>query len=49
VPVVSIIPRNQTKDSINSSQITNSSSQSTKPTIKTYEQRELEYRLARLR
>jgi len=57
VPVVSIIPRNQTKDSTNSSQTittpvfssTPSSSQSTKPAIKTYEQRELEYRLARLR
>jgi hypothetical protein len=53
VPAVSIIPRNQTKDTINSSQIINSSisssSQSTKPAIKTYEQRELEYRLARLR
>jgi hypothetical protein len=36
VPLISIIPRNQTKDSIN-------------PTIKTYEQREQEYRLARLR
>jgi hypothetical protein len=46
VPSISIIPRNQNKDSINSSQI---SLQSTKPTIKTYEQRELEYRLARLR
>ncbi|CAF1207785.1 unnamed protein product [Adineta steineri] len=42
VPVISIIPRNQTKDVINSSQ-------STKSAIKTYEQRELEYRLARLR
>lgn len=49
VPVVSIIPRHQTKDSINSSPITISTSQSTKPAIKTYEQRELEYRLARLR
>ncbi len=55
VPIVSIIPRIQTKDSTNSSQsiITSSStsspSQSTKPAIKTYEQRELEYRLARLR
>jgi hypothetical protein len=57
VPVVSIIPRNPTKDSTNSSQSINtpvfsstpSSSQSTKPAIKTYEQRELEYRLARLR
>jgi hypothetical protein len=49
VPIVSIIPRIQTKDSTNSSQsiITSSSStsspsQSTKPAIKTYEQRELE-------
>jgi hypothetical protein len=53
VPNISIIPRNHIKDSINSSQITNSpifsTSQSSKPTIKTYEQRELEYRLARLR
>jgi len=55
VPVVSIIPRIQTKDSTNSSQSittpssTSSPSQSTKPAIKTYEQRELEYRLARLR
>jgi hypothetical protein len=53
MPSISIIPRNQTKDSINSLQTTNSpissSSQSIKPTIKTYEQRELEYRLARLR
>ncbi|CAF2511269.1 unnamed protein product [Rotaria sp. Silwood2] len=53
VPIISIIPRNQNKDSINSSQTINSSnslsSQSTKPPIKTYEQRELEYRLARLR
>lgn len=53
VPPISIIPRNQTKDSINTLQTTNSSntsaSQSTKPSIKTYEQRELEYRLARLR
>ena len=53
VPVISIIPRNSTKNSTNSIQIINSpnssSSQSTKPTIKTYEQRELEYRLARLR
>jgi hypothetical protein len=57
VPVISIIPRNQTKDVTNSSQSinppifpsTSSSSQSTKPAIKTYEQRELEYRLARLR
>ncbi|CAF1248289.1 unnamed protein product [Rotaria sp. Silwood1] len=53
VPTITIIPRNQNKDSINSSQTINSSnslsSQSTKPPIKTYEQRELEYRLARLR
>ncbi|UJR37856.1 hypothetical protein I4U23_030546 [Adineta vaga] len=57
VPVISIIPRNQTKDSINSSESIatpvftsiSSSAQSTKPPIKTYEQRELEYRLARLR
>ncbi|CAF0946582.1 unnamed protein product [Rotaria sordida] len=53
VPIISIIPRNPIKDSINSSQTINSSnslsSQSTKPPIKTYEQRELEYRLARLR
>jgi len=53
VPSISIIPRNQIKDSINSSQTINSpissSSQSIKPAIKTYEQRELEYRLARLR
>jgi hypothetical protein len=58
VPVISIIPRNQTKDVTNISQSINppifpstssSSSQSTKPAIKTYEQRELEYRLARLR
>jgi hypothetical protein len=54
VPAVSIIPRNQSKDSLNSSQLINfptfsSSSQSTKPPIKTYEQREQEYRLARLR
>jgi len=54
VPNISIIPRNQIKDSTNSSQTINSpnsssASQSTKPAIKTYEQRELEYRLARLR
>jgi hypothetical protein len=53
VPSISIIPRNHIKDSINSSEIPNSSisssSQATKPTIKSYEQRELEYRLARLR
>jgi len=54
VPSISIIPRNQIKDSTNSSQTinslnTSSTSQSTKPAIKTYEQRELEYRLARLR
>jgi hypothetical protein len=57
VPVVSIIPRNQTKDATNVSPLittpvfssTSSTSQSTKPAIKTYEQRELEYRLARLR
>jgi hypothetical protein len=53
VPSISIIPRNHIKDSINSSEIPNSSisssSQSTKPAIKSYEQRELEYRLARLR
>ncbi|CAF3544289.1 unnamed protein product [Rotaria sordida] len=57
VPVVSIIPRTHTKDSTNSSQSITTpvfsssslSSQSTKPAIKTYEQRELEYRLARLR
>ncbi len=55
VPVVSIIPRIQTKDSTNPSQSiiisssTSSPSQVTKPAIKTYEQRELEYRLARLR
>jgi hypothetical protein len=57
MPVVSIIPRNQTKDSTNSLESistpvfssTSSSSQSIKPAIKTYEQRELEYRLARLR
>jgi hypothetical protein len=55
VPIVSIIPRIQTKDSTNSSQSINtpsptaSSSQSSKPAIKTYEQREHEYRLARLR
>ncbi|CAF3070377.1 unnamed protein product [Rotaria socialis] len=57
VPVVSIIPRNFTKDSANVSQSisvpvfsSNSlSSQPARPAIKTYEQRELEYRLARLR
>lgn len=51
VPVVSIIPRSQNKDSANNSQSinTSSSSQTTKPPIKTYEQREQEYRLARLR
>jgi hypothetical protein len=55
VPIVSIIPRIQTKDPTNSSQSINtpsstaSSSQSSKPAIKTYEQREHEYRLARLR
>ncbi|CAF1931009.1 unnamed protein product [Rotaria magnacalcarata] len=53
VPTISIIPRNQTKDSLNTSQTINltssSSSQSNKPPIKTYEQREQEYRLARLR
>ncbi|CAF3525813.1 unnamed protein product [Rotaria sp. Silwood1] len=57
VPVVSIIPRNPNKDSTNSSQSITTpvfsspslSSQTTKPAIKTYEQRELEYRLARLR
>ncbi|CAF2544863.1 unnamed protein product [Rotaria sp. Silwood2] len=57
VPVVSIIPRNHTKDATNTSQSITTpvfsspslSSQSTKPAIKTYEQRELEYRLARLR
>jgi hypothetical protein len=53
VPNISIIPRNHIKDTVNSSQIrntpTSSNLQSTKPTIKTYEQRELEYRLARLR
>jgi hypothetical protein len=56
VPVISIIPRDQAKDSTNS-QLSNmptfaihtSTTQSTKPPIKTYEQRELEYRLARLR
>jgi len=48
VPIISIIPRNQIKDSINSSQTINSQN-SSKPTIKTYEQREQEYRLARLR
>lgn len=48
---ISAIPRIQTRDSTNSSTtISNSStSQINKPTIKTYEQRELEYRLARLR
>ncbi|CAF1681987.1 unnamed protein product, partial [Adineta ricciae] len=54
VPVISIIPRNQTKDSANSAESitspvfssTSSTTQSTKPVIKTYEQRELEYRLA---
>ena len=54
VPTVSIIPRIQTKDSTNSSQSNNtssnvSSSQPSKPAIKTYEQREQEYKLARLR
>lgn len=53
VPSITIIPRNLARDSINSSQTSNSSSsssiQSTKPPIKTYEQREQEYRLARLR
>lgn len=57
VPVISIIPRNNAKDSTNSAQSittpvfssTSLSSQAIKPTIKTYEQRELEYRLARLR
>ena len=54
VPVISIIPRNQTKDSAESItspvfSSTSSTTQSTKPVIKTYEQRELEYRLARLR
>jgi hypothetical protein len=54
VPTVSIIPRIQTKDSTNSSQSINtslnvSSSQPSKPAIKTYEQREQEYKLARLR
>lgn len=44
---ISIIPRNSLNNSIHSSQISNS--QSIKPTIKTYEQREQEYRLARLR
>ena len=57
VPVISIIPRNQAKDSVDAlppsympsfSSIV-PSSQSTKPAIKTYEQREQEYRLARLR
>jgi len=48
VPSISIIPRNNIKDSINSSQIPNSSN-SSKPTVKSYEQRELEYKLARLR
>lgn len=57
VPGISIIPRNSNKDSTNSSQSittpvfssTSSSTQPAKPAIKTYEQRELEYRLARLR
>lgn len=54
VPIVSIIPRIQSKDSTNSSQSINTSSttlssQSSKPAIKTYEQREHEYKLARLR
>ena len=35
--------------SINTPSLTSSTSQTTKPPIKTYEQRELEYRLARLR
>jgi hypothetical protein len=57
VPVVSIIPRNQAKDAVDTlpssympsfSSIA-PSSQSAKPAIKTYEQREQEYRLARLR
>lgn len=56
-PSITIIPRSQTKDSTNSSQTANppgfvnnmNANQSVKPPIKTYEQRELEYRLARLR
>ena len=56
VPVISIIPRNPTKDA-NNSQSSNVptfvnhsvQSASVKPPIKTYEQREAEYRLARLR
>lgn len=46
-----IIPRIQTRDSTNSSAtvLNSSTSQVNKPAIKTYEQRELEYRLARLR
>ncbi|UJR08356.1 hypothetical protein I4U23_012627 [Adineta vaga] len=44
-PVVSIIPRKQSKESVSNT----SSVQTTKSSIKTYEQRELEYRLARLR
>ena len=49
---VSTIPRIQTRDSTNSPAIippNSSTSQTNKPAIKTYEQRELEYRLARLR
>lgn len=57
VPNITIIPRSQTKDSTNSSQNANppgfvnntNANQSVKPPIKTYEQRELEYRIARLR
>ncbi|CAF1034545.1 unnamed protein product [Adineta ricciae] len=44
-PVVSIIPRNQSKEPITNTLSTLSS----KAPIKTYEQREYEYRLARLR
>lgn len=57
VPPITIIPRNYSKDSSNaliSTTIpsfvnTPATSQSSKPPIKTYEQREQEYRLARLR
>ena len=49
VSTVSTIPRIQTRDSTNSPAIIPPTSQTNKPAIKTYEQRELEYRLARLR
>lgn len=51
VPNVSIVQRIQTRDSTISSTLpsNSSTSQTAKPAIKTYEQRELEYRLARLR